>query len=77
MIRVFVRIAVIAHIGLIKDVLKTISTDVKFTGDLVYILGETKDELGGSEYFAMNKSIGNNVPKVEAQKNKKLYERVK
>lgn len=63
----------ISSIGLIEDVKKTVSIDVKFHGDLVYILGETKDELGGSEYFAMNKSIGNNVPKVEAQKNKKMY----
>ncbi|MFA5770334.1 MAG: phosphoribosylformylglycinamidine synthase subunit PurL [Patescibacteria group bacterium] len=63
----------ISSIGLIEDVLKTISIDIKFPGDLIYILGETKDELGGSEYFAMNKSIGNSIPKVEARKNKKLY----
>ncbi len=63
----------ISSIGLIEDVMKTVSIDVKFPGDLVYILGETKDELGGSEYFAMNKSVGNNVPKVNGLKNKKLY----
>lgn len=63
----------ISSIGLIEDVMKTISIDVKFPGDLVYILGETKDELGGSEYFTMNKSVGNKVPKVDGQKNKKLY----
>ncbi len=63
----------ISSIGLIEDVMKTISIDVKFPGDLVYILGETKDELGGSEYFSLHKSIGNNVPKVDAEKNKKLY----
>ncbi len=63
----------ISSIGLIEDVLKTISIDVKFPGDLVYILGETKEELGGSEYFAMNNSVGNNAPKVDGQKNKKMY----
>ena len=63
----------ISSIGIISDVLKTISIDVKFPDDLVYILGETKNELGGSEYFALNKSVGNNIPKVEALKNKKLY----
>jgi len=63
----------ISSIGLIEDVLKTISIDLKFPGDLVYILGETKDELGGSEYFLMNKSVGNNVPKVNGLKNKKMY----
>ncbi len=64
----------ISSIGLIEDVEKTISIDVKFSGDLVYILGETNDELGGSEYFALNKSVGNKVPKVDGQKNKKLYQ---
>lgn len=63
----------ISSIGLIEDVIKSISIDVKFPGDIIYILGETKDELGGSEYFAMNNSVGNNVPKVDGQKNKKLY----
>ncbi|MEK7109993.1 MAG: AIR synthase-related protein [Patescibacteria group bacterium] len=64
----------ISSIGIISDVLKTISIDVKFPGDLIYVLGETKDELGGSEYFAMNNSVGNIIPKVDAQKNKKLYQ---
>lgn len=63
----------ISSIGLIEDVLKTISIDLKFSGDLVYILGETKEELGGSEYFAMNNAVGNNVPRVNGQKNKKMY----
>ncbi len=63
----------ISSVGVIDDVLKTISLDIKFPADLVYILGETKDELGGSEYFAMNKSVGNNIPKVNALKNKKTY----
>lgn len=63
----------ISSIGVIEDVLKTISIDVKFPDDLVYILGETKEELGGSEYFALNKSVGNRIPKVNALKNKKLY----
>ncbi|MEK7597932.1 MAG: phosphoribosylformylglycinamidine synthase subunit PurL [Patescibacteria group bacterium] len=64
----------ISSIGIISDVLKTISIDVKFPGDLIYVLGETKEELGGSEYFAMNNSVGNIIPKVDAQKNKKLYQ---
>jgi phosphoribosylformylglycinamidine synthase len=63
----------ISSIGIIDDVLKTISIDIKFPGDLIYILGETRDELGGSEYFSMHKSIGNNIPKVNALKNKKTY----
>jgi phosphoribosylformylglycinamidine synthase len=64
----------ITSVGVINDVSKIVSIDLKQSGDLIYILGETKDELGGSEYFSLHKSIGNNVPKVDAKKNKKLYD---
>lgn len=63
----------ISSIGVIDDITKAISIDFKFPGDLIYILGETKEELGGSEYFAFHSYIGNTVPKVDALKNKKLY----
>ena len=63
----------ISSVGVIDNIDKTVSLDLKQSGDLIYVLGETKNELGGSEYFAMNKSVGNKVPKVEGQKNKKLY----
>ena len=33
-------------------------TDVKRPGDLVYVLGVTRDELGGSEYYAMRGEVG-------------------
>lgn len=63
----------ISSIGVVDDISKAISIDVKFAGDLIYILGETSDELGGSEYYAMNNFIGNSVPKVNAAKNKRSY----
>ncbi|MBW1990102.1 MAG: phosphoribosylformylglycinamidine synthase, partial [Deltaproteobacteria bacterium] len=37
--------------GIVKDVLSCQTLDLKAAGDLVYVLGETKDELGGSEYY--------------------------
>lgn len=60
-------------IGKIKDVRKTVTMDVKRPGDLVYILGETHPELGGSEWYAMHGYIGNGVPRVNAEKAKVLY----
>ena len=71
----------ISSIGVMQDARKAVSLDAKIGGDLVYVLGETYNELGASEYFAMvgerergEKYIGNNVPKVEVGKNKSLYE---
>lgn len=64
----------ISSIGVIEDSSKAVSLDAKRRGDLVYVLGETHDELGGSEYLAMmNQRDAGSVPKVDAQKNNKLY----
>jgi phosphoribosylformylglycinamidine synthase len=58
------------------DVRKAITMDVKRPGDLVYILGETLDELGGSEYYASKGLIGNRVPWVDAEKARSLYRKI-
>ncbi|MBI2029138.1 phosphoribosylformylglycinamidine synthase [Candidatus Gottesmanbacteria bacterium] len=63
----------ISSICVIDNYLKVVSIDVKFPGDLVYILGDTYNELGASEYFSMLGYIGNCVPKIDAIKNRKLY----
>mgnify|MGYP001791534682 CR=1 FL=1 len=63
----------ISSIGVIDDITKTVSLETKFAGDIVYILGETNDELAGSEYFAIQKINGGDVPSVNGLKNKKLY----
>jgi phosphoribosylformylglycinamidine synthase len=60
-------------IGRIEDVSKAQTMDAKQAGDIVYVLGETSDELGGSEYFAMNNAVGKKVPKVDADKALMLY----
>jgi phosphoribosylformylglycinamidine synthase len=60
-------------IGRIEDVRKAVSMDVKRAGDLVYLLGKTGSELGGSEYFAMKGFIGNGVPIVDTKKAYRRY----
>lgn len=47
--------------------------DAKKPGDLVYVLGETFEELGGSEYYASKGFIGNRVPRVQAERARTLY----
>ena len=60
-------------IGKIEDVRKAVTMDVKRPDDRIYVLGMTRDELGGSEYFASLGFVGNDVPKVNATSAKKLY----
>lgn len=56
-----------SSISVINNIETAVSLDPKFAGDLVYIIGETKDELGGSEYFHMHDEIGKEVPKVDTK----------
>jgi len=70
----------ISALSVIPDIYKTVSPEFKCAGDLIYLLGETYDELGASEYYKLlarkagNNSIGGNVPKVNLEKNKKVYQ---
>jgi phosphoribosylformylglycinamidine synthase len=61
-------------LGKIADVQQAVTMDAKAAGDLVYVLGETFDETGGSEYFALHGHIGTRVPKVDAKRALNLYQ---
>ena len=60
----------ITAIGIVEDVRSVVSMDVKTPNDLLYVVGETFHELGGSEYYALKGLIGSSVPKVNASKAK-------
>ncbi|MBN2793179.1 MAG: phosphoribosylformylglycinamidine synthase, partial [Desulfuromonadales bacterium] len=60
-------------IGKIEDIRSAQTMDVKRPGDLIYLLGTTADELGGSEYYAQHGSLGAKVPKVDASTALKRY----
>jgi len=70
----------ISAIGVVKDIHKTVSPEFKNGGDAIYLLGETNNELGASEYFKYlakrkkNNALGNSIPKVDAGKNLKTYQ---
>ncbi|OGN64899.1 MAG: phosphoribosylformylglycinamidine synthase II [Chlamydiae bacterium RIFCSPHIGHO2_12_FULL_49_9] len=55
----------ITAVGEIPDVEKAVSMDVKEAGDLIYVLGLTKGELGGSEYFGLKNLKGGAPPSVD------------
>lgn len=63
----------ISSIGVIDDVKKSVSMAPKAAGDLVYLLGGTKDELGGSEYYDHLGHLGSHVPETDGHQNLRLY----
>ena len=61
-------------LGKMEDVRQAVTMDVKRPGDLVYVLGKTFRELGGSEWYGLRGAIGNGVPRVHAETAKALYQ---
>ncbi len=51
--------------GIVEDINTCVTMDCKEPGDLVYSVGITKNELGGSEYYDHLGHLGVNVPKVD------------
>ena len=66
----------VSSIGIHPDVNSAVSMDAKFDGDLVYVIGNTTEELGGSEYFAELGYTGNTVPALDIPAVKARYRRL-
>ena len=59
--------------SVVSDVASCITLDPKVSGDLVYVLGNTANELGASEYYQMFGKVGLNVPNVDHDRFKVVY----
>ena len=58
----------IVGIGIIDDIRKAITSDIKEEGSSLYLVGGmTKQELGGSEYYRILKQSGGKVPKTDVE----------
>ncbi|MDH5695756.1 MAG: AIR synthase-related protein, partial [Dehalococcoidia bacterium] len=64
----------ISAIAVMEDVSRAVSMDCKQEGDLLYIVGTTNNELGGSHYYSIHGLVGNRVPQVNPQRGKKLMD---
>jgi len=63
----------ISAIAVMDDINKAVSMYAKRAGDLIYVVGETLDELGGSHYYDISGFIGNNVPVVAPRKARLIF----
>jgi len=66
----------ISAVSVMEDVSRTVSMDFKQPGNLIYLVGATGNELGGSEYFRLQGLVGNNVPRVDSHQAKTLMDRL-
>jgi phosphoribosylformylglycinamidine synthase len=66
----------ITAVGIIPDVRLAVSVDVKEPNNLIYVVGETFNELGGSEYYRLKGFIGKSVPNVRPKIAKKTFKAI-
>ena len=55
----------ISAMGQVDDVGRCVTMDIKSAGNRLYLVGETKDELGGSHFALVNELEGGAVPTVD------------
>ena len=66
----------ITAVGIVPNIQVTTSMDLKAPGNLLYIIGDTFNELGGSEYYKLKGYLGASVPKVKGAKAKRTFKAV-
>ena len=66
----------ITAIGIVPDIRRVVTLDLKRVGDPLYIIGVTKPELGGSEYYRLMGFLGASVPRLRPSETIKAYRRL-
>jgi phosphoribosylformylglycinamidine synthase II len=66
----------ITAIGLVPDIRSAVSMDLKAPDSLLYLVGKTYPELGGSEYYKLHGHLGNSVPQVRAKEAAKTFKAI-
>lgn len=66
----------ISAVSVILDGQKTTTADFKKSGSLVYLVGETFEELGGSEFLRLHGGLGREVPKVHPGRARRIMRAV-
>ncbi len=63
----------ISALGQVPDVRKCVSMDLKEAGNLLYLVGETRDEMAGSYFHKIAGLIGGAVPRPDLGRAPKLF----
>jgi len=66
----------ISAISIVDNINKCVTMDAKKAGNLLFIVGETQNELGGSHYYKIKGELGADVPKVDLQIAPKIAQKI-
>ncbi|MDA4130016.1 MAG: phosphoribosylformylglycinamidine synthase subunit PurL [Thaumarchaeota archaeon] len=64
---------VITALGIVPEISGCVTADFKRPGDSIFLVGETHQELGGSEFYKLKGVSGGSVPKIDLLKAPSRY----
>jgi len=66
----------ISAISIVDDINKCVTMDAKKAGNFLFVVGETKNELGGSHFYKIHSQLGANVPKLDIETAPRIAEKI-
>lgn len=66
----------ISAISIVEDVRRCVTMDAKEPGNMVYLVGITRNELGGSHFALVNGLSGGSIPRVEVAAGRQVFKSV-
>jgi phosphoribosylformylglycinamidine (FGAM) synthase-like enzyme len=66
----------ISAMGQVPDVRRCVTMDLKEPGNLLFLVGTTTTEMGGSLYNAVTRQTGGRVPNVDVKQAPEIFERL-
>lgn len=64
----------VSSIGIVDDVRKAVTSDLKKAGAKLLLIGATRNELGGSQYLRSRGHLGAIVPKVDLDRSRRTFD---
>lgn len=63
----------VSAVSIMPDCRKAVTMDAKRAGNHVYMVGVTRDELGGSHYYMLKGAVGNRIPRVDTNLGLRIF----
>ncbi len=66
----------VSVVGKMDNIQHALSSEFKRPGDMIYVIGTTRGEMGGSEYYSLFNGVGNNHPKLHPDEHVVSYRKL-
>jgi phosphoribosylformylglycinamidine synthase len=66
----------ISAMGIVPDVRQAVTMDLKEVGNVLVLLGRTKEEMGGSHFHLVTGKNGGEVPKVDVELAPRIFQKI-